>query len=307
MESKPLVFETPDPPQTIEELNSSLLSRAPMKGLVGIESGNTDLNIKEIFQFFEELTSVPPKVSYKKDSPAPLPTSEKLIRLQAEVRELQALDDPDSREALEALNSQLMHLHELNSAASVQALPTDAAEYSAIDFTGGISFTLRADPDQVSKTEALKLAELDVEVRRLDKLIGVLQSGGPVSSEILRMNLKLDLLDPLKLERIDTQAKSLGNELDLLSSSKMEFALEDYALEGLKELGALDFPDLLEVVESLAVSGPMHNQNLALAESLARLEHLADSLLEEVGEDTEVVQELLQGIAANRQVLGSLK
>jgi hypothetical protein len=200
-----------------------------------------------------------------------------------------------------------MHLHELNSAASVQALPTDAAEYSAIDFTGGISFTLRADPDQVSKTEALKLAELDVEVRRLDKLIGVLQSGGPVSSEILRMNLKLDLLDPLKLERIDTQAKSLGNELDLLSSSKMEFALEDYALEGLKELGALDFPDLLEVVESLAVSGPMHNQNLALAESLARLEHLADSLLEEVGEDTEVVQELLQGIAANRQVLGSLK
>jgi hypothetical protein len=39
-----------------------------MKGLVGVESGNTDLNIKEIFQFFEELTSVSPKVSYKKDS-----------------------------------------------------------------------------------------------------------------------------------------------------------------------------------------------------------------------------------------------
>mmetsp|Transcript_23873 Transcript_23873/g.42261 ORF Transcript_23873/g.42261 Transcript_23873/m.42261 type:complete len:311 (+) Transcript_23873:23-955(+) len=306
MESKPLVFETPDPPQTIDEINAALLARVPLKGLSGIETGNTELKVKDIFQFFEDLTSAPPKVNYRRDTPAPLPTSEKLLRIQAEVKEL--LTDPniddESKQALIELAHQLEGLHDLNSGTATLSEPAPEFNYEESDFAGGVSFTLKVDPETIAQADALKLAELEVEIRRLEKLVGVKEVDLPASKQIHRINNKLELLDITKLESIESQAKSLGNELDMLSSSKSEFSLETYALEGLRELSVLEFPDLLEVAEKLAVSKPMHDENLRLATSLAKLELLADSLLELVDEDADVLEELQKGLEENAELLG---
>lgn len=306
MESKPLVFETPDPPQSIEEINAALQAKAPAKGLSGIESGNTELKVNEIFRFFEDLTSAPPKVQYRRDTPAPLPISEKLVRLQEELKELQgeANIDPESKMVLDALQQQIEGLRGLNSSTEIRTEPIDDFVYQESDFSSGITFQLKIDSDMISQTDALNVAELEIEIRRLEKLIGVRQTDTPVNLDIYNLNTKLNLLDPVKLDAVESQAKSLGNELDMLTSSKTEFSLEAYALEALRDLSVLEFPDLLEVAEKLAVCGPMHEQNLSLASSIAKLEQLADSILEIVDEDAEVLEELRLGIRENAAQLG---
>lgn len=324
MDKTPQVFESPDYPKTIEEINEEIEPKSfpPVSGLV---TKPVDLPVSEIFRFFEGLTQQQqPEMPYMTDRKHPGSRFISLTELETELvevqRELATGQEYDGRENLHRQASELAEmLSRLKEKAKKSVETGDRKWKTALtsqiqpitrNSSLGVTYEVTAGRSSEEFQYRQRLAKLEERIKYIERCVGDWKRSKPLCETVAQVQKHVQMMNSSLLEHLENQSKNLSTDLDLLyMNSKSEFQVDKDTVQQLSTLHS-DVAEAMNtlgtlpaIVDKAAAVKPWQDLSLRLSDRVKRLEEIAASVLTSASEQAEICTALRTGIAENQEIV----
>ena len=316
-DSKVEIYESQDYPKTIDEINEEIEPKF-FTSNVGIDMRPNELTVSEIFEHLNEVTQKTKKVSYITEKKQFMGKSEKLQIYEAE---LQSIKQDFSNSVGMDMVTQLSLQEEISFlAAKIDELKLRHIDNQAIEIrkSRGLSKTVGKIDSLVDTTEGLlcelnlssteesaRVSRLEENVRGMEHALGQWKQNKPINEFLKELLLKIKFMNTSLLEKIETHAKHLGAELDLLFNAKHELQVTPDISELINNLhtechGAInEVYNLPILLDQMACSADSYSTGLKVSEQLIRLEESANFLMRQTVETSSVLENMKSGMKDN--------
>jgi chromosome segregation ATPase len=316
-DSKVEIYETQDYPKTIDEINEEIEPKF-FTSNVGIDTRPNELTVSEIFENLNEITQKTKKVSYISEKRAFMGKTE---RLQLYEAELQSIKQEFSNSVGMDMVTQLSLQEEINFLAAkidelkerhtqVQAQETNKSRgfskdvskiNSEIDTSQGLLCELNVSTTE----ESARISRLEESIREMEHALGQWKQNKPVNEFLKELLLKIKFMNTSLLEKIESHAKHLGAELDLLFNAKHELQVTSDISQMINNLhsechGVInEVYNLPVLLDQMACSSESYSTGLKVFEQLIRLEETTNFLMRETVETSGLLENMKSGMSEN--------
>lgn len=323
MDKAPQVFETPDYPKTIEQLNEEIEPKSfpPVAGLI---TKQPDLPVADIFRLFEGLTQKQPETQYAAERKPPQSRFVSLTELETELmevqRELAEKQEYDGKEELHKQASDLAALLARLKERAQKTVETGSRKWKTVlagqvqplhlHPSSGVTYELTAGRSIEEFQYRQRLSRLDERIKYIERCLGDWKGSKSLCETASALQRHVQMMNSSFLEHLENQSKNLSTDLDLLYlNSKSEFQVEKETVQQLSTL----YSDVSEAMSTLAAVPsvvdkatavkPWQDLSIRLNDRINRLEEIAASVLASASEQAEVCAALEAGIAENQEIV----
>ena len=323
MEKQAQVFESPDYPKTIEEINEEIEPKSfpPVAGLVAKQP---DMQLTDIFKYFENLTQSAPPTQYISERKSTTSRFLYITELESELneiqRELASNSAYDSKEQLHKQASDLAVLLTSVKEKAHKSVETGSCKWRAALETKVEGMAMRQAPGvtyEVSVTRSTqdlqyrqRLSRLEERIKQIERSLGDWKRSKSVCDTMSSLQRHVQMMNSSLLEHIENQSKNLTTDLDLLfTTSKSEFQVEKETMIALSTLQT-DISEPLStistlpaIVERAAAIKPLQDLSLRLNERIQKLEEISACILASAAEQSDICATLSAGIQENQEIV----
>ena len=301
MEGHIQIFETPDHYKTIEEINEEIEPKTFSQNLA-IESKPIGISISKIHEMLSTKSTSKQNISYNQQQPLKRVQPGRIESLEAELNQLKQLIPEDAKEAEELLNQIKLKLN----TQKVEAKPFEVPEPTIKKkekLAEGFKLELAV------REERGGLWRLDNKVKLLEYALGEWNQTKTVAQTLAELIGRTRFLSPVLLEKLETQAKHLGTDLEIMLTSKAEVQVEPDVLSLVQSLHhdvsshLQSLPMLPLLLKRIKHAVPFHKAHLELDVELFDLETSADQLVSSLNYLQQNIDSVKEGIKENNQAL----
>lgn len=313
MESSIVILETPELQKTIEEINDEIEPKTFTQANLGLENKPRDLSLPEIFDKFNNDKPKPAALPYIREPKVSSSNTSKLKTIESELNSigelLSSLDpkDPDYSFCQSEFSDLILKLEKIQEKSKLVSIKHSFPKTSisgkpetAEEFNKSVTFDLSLTEVE----ERNRLSRLENKLREIEFVLGTWKQSKPVGEALAEFILKTKFLNIEFLERLKEQAKHLGTDLDIISSS----GYDENATDNSKEISELsretlaslsNIPKLTLYLERLKNSYGLFNAHSALAKRLLNVEISSENTLGRASHSLIAQENLREGVEEN--------